>query len=180
MIGFDWWMIALLHQLNFTRLLPDVFDSAHVTVDIQGHNILEIVQWKCILYIVNDVLPFYFHIKDIISNQFLNSFLLFAMINHFNSIFITFVQNKLQQFSHSLYFLEIWCDSHRAIHCQISKSWCCSVFVKFITNFTVDAEAEVITETFADNFPFKNLVFLLWYLVKSAMIINFCMDMPNV
>jgi hypothetical protein len=44
MVRFDWWMIALLHQLNFTGLLPDVFDSAHVTVDIQGHNILEIVQ----------------------------------------------------------------------------------------------------------------------------------------
>ena len=86
-------MIWLFHQLNFTCLFPDIFDSTHVTVDIEGDDVLEIIKRKSVVEIVNDIIPINFEIKNVIPKHLLNRFSFVTMINdlHFT---IAFIQNK--------------------------------------------------------------------------------------
>ena len=68
MVWFLGFMCWLFHHLNLTRLFPNVFYTTHVTVDIQSNDVLKVVQRKRVIYVVDNIVPANFHIKDVVSN----------------------------------------------------------------------------------------------------------------
>ncbi len=87
-------MVRLFHHLYFTCFFPNVLYPTHVAVYIQGDYVLEVVKWKGVVEVVNNIAPFYFDVKDVIPDQLLHSFGFLSMVNDFD-LTIIFIQNIL-------------------------------------------------------------------------------------
>jgi len=57
------------HQLNFTGFFPYVRHSSHIAVDIQGNDVLKIIQGHSVFYILYYRIPIYFHIEYVVSKD---------------------------------------------------------------------------------------------------------------
>lgn len=88
-------MVWLFHHFYLTGLFPNVLNSTHVTVDIQSDDVLEVIEWKSVIEVVNNIAPFNLDVEDVVSNQLLHIFGFFSMVDDLD-LTVAFIQNKLQ------------------------------------------------------------------------------------
>ena len=161
-----------LDVLVFLGFFPNISHSPHIAVDVQGKQILVIVKTSYFFDSFNKVSEIEAEwVFDVVEETFIVAFKNSFPRSHFHYLY---------KFAQSFSLLQTCLDSHHPIHRQITQPSRCSVFVKLITDFSVNSETEIVAKVLADAFAWELAIFAVFNFGESAVLEHLNYDFPQI